>query len=215
MARLFGKPALYPFLKGLDEAPEVNVLAKSEKDDVNFGGAWHSDTSYKPCPDMGTLLYAVDVPDAGGDTLFCNMYAAYAALSDGMKATLANLNAVHDFAVAAATQYAQPIVIDKDFDGANQCIHPIVRTHADTGRKSLYVNPGFTSHIEGFTVEESRAILDTLYRHATKPEFQYRHSWQPHDVLVWDNRSLMHYAVSDYSADRYMERCTVIGERPV
>ncbi|MAN80337.1 MAG: taurine dioxygenase [Rhodospirillaceae bacterium] len=179
------------------------------------GTYWHSDVSFRDRPAMASVLYAIQIPPYGGDTIFADMAAAYDALSDGMKAMLAGLNAVHDFAVAAATQYAKPVVIDKDFDGANQCLHPIVRTHADTGRKSLYVNPGFTSHIEGFTVEESRPILDHLYRHATQPEFLYRHAWQPHDLLVWDNRTLMHYAVSDYSADRYMERTTVIGERPV
>ena len=201
-------PQIYRVSNKVDDKGEAKGRARA-------GTYWHSDVSFRDRPAQASVLYAIEIPPYGGDTIFTDMTQAYEALSDGMKATLSNLNAVHDFAVAAATQYTQPIVIDKDFDGANQCIHPIVRTHADTGRKSLYVNPGFTSHIEGFTVEESRAILDTLYRHATKPEFQYRHSWQPHDVLVWDNRSLMHYAVSDYSADRYMERCTVIGERPV
>ena len=179
------------------------------------GTYWHSDVSFRDRPAMASILYAIQIPPYGGDPIFADMAAAYDALSDGMKAMLGRLNAVHDFAVAAATQYAQPIVINKDFDGANQCVHPIVRTHADTGRKSLYVNPGFTSHIEGFTAEESRPILDHLYKHATQPEFLYRHAWQPHDILVWDNRTLMHYAVSDYAADRYMERTTVIGERPV
>jgi taurine dioxygenase len=178
------------------------------------GTYWHSDVSFRDRPAQASVLYGIEVPAYGGDTIFCDMTAAYDALSDGMKRMLEGVNAVHDFAVAAATQYAKPIVIEKDFDGANQCVHPVVRTHAETGRKSLYINPGFTSHLEGFTVEESKAILEPLYRHATQPEFLYRHSWRPHDLLVWDNRTLMHYAVSDYSADRYMERCTVIGERP-
>ena len=100
--------------------------------------------------------------------------------------------------------------------GANKALHPVVRTHADTGKESLYVNPGFTSHLDGFDADESRWILEPLYRHATRAEYLYRHTWQPHDVIVWDNRCLMHYAVMDYGdAPRYMERTTCIGERPV
>ena len=99
---------------------------------------------------------------------------------------------------------------------ANKALHPVVRTHADTGKESLYVNPGFTSHLDGFDGDESRWMLEPLYRHATRAEYLYRHTWQPHDVIVWDNRCLMHYAVMDYGdAPRYMERTTCIGERPV
>ena len=201
-------PQIYRVSNKVDEKGEAKGRARA-------GTYWHSDVSFRDRPAQASVLYAIEIPSHGGDTIFADMTAAYEALSDGMKDMLADLNAVHDFAVAAATQYAKPIVIDKDFDGANQCSHPIVRTHVETGRKSLYINPGFTSHIEEFSAEESRPILEYLYAHATKPEFQYRHSWQPNDLLVWDNRSLMHYAVSDYSEDRYMERCTVIGERPV
>jgi len=201
-------PQIYRVSNKVDAQGESQGRARA-------GTYWHSDVSFRDRPAQASVLYAIEIPPYGGDTIFADMAAAYDALSDGMKAMLSGLKAVHDFAVAAATQYARPIVVDKDFNGANRCVHPVVRTHAETGRKSLYVNPGFTSHLEGFTMEESKAILDTLYRHATQPEFLYRHSWQPHDLLVWDNRQLMHYAVSDYSADRYMERTTVIGERPV
>ncbi len=116
-----------------------------------------------------------------------------------------------------ATQYARPIVVENDMSGGNKAIHPVVRTHADTGKESLYVNPGFTSHLEGFDADESRWILEPLYRHATRPENVYRHTWSKHDVAIWDNRCLMHYAVMDYPDDdpRYMERTTGIGERPV
>ena len=179
------------------------------------GTYWHSDVSFRDHPAHASVLYGIQVPPRGGDTVFANMTAAYEALSDGMKGMIDGLHAVHDFAVAAATQYAKPVVIDNDFDGANRCVHPVVRTHADTGKKSLYINPGFTSHLDGFTPAESKPILDPLYTHATKQDFLYRHNWRPHDVVVWDNRCLMHYAVMDYTADRYMERCTVIGEKPV
>ena len=200
-------PQIYRVSNKVDAKGEAQGRARA-------GTYWHSDVSFRDRPAAASLLYAIEIPSYGGDTIFTNMAAAYEALSDGMKAMLDGVNAVHDFAVAAATQYAKPIVIEKDFEGANRCVHPVVRTHAETGRKSLYVNPGFTAHLDGFTPEESRPILDFLYRHATQPEFQYRHAWRPHDLLVWDNRALMHYAVSDYAEDRYMERTTVIGERP-
>ncbi len=201
-------PQLYRVSNKVDAKGEPQGRARA-------GTYWHSDVSFRDRPAHASVLYAIEIPPHGGDTIFTDMTAAYEALSDGMKNVLDGVQAVHDFAVAAATQYAKPIVIDKDFDGANKCLHPVVRTHADTGKKSLYVNPGFTSHLDGFSMAESRAILEFLYQHATQPEFQYRHSWQPHDLLVWDNRQLMHYAVKDYSADRYLERCTVIGEKPM
>ena len=143
------------------------------------------------------------------------MTKAFADLSEGMKNMLRPLNAVHDFEVAARTQYAKPIVVEDDMAGANRAVHPLVRTHDETGAESLFVNPGFTSHIDGFDADESRWILEPLYRHATRPEYIYRHQWQPHDVLVWDNRSLMHYAIADYGdAPRYLERTTCIGGTP-
>ncbi len=180
------------------------------------GTYWHSDVSFRERPAAASILHAVEIPNVGGDTLFTDMTAAFEALSDGMKDLLRPLHAVHDFEVAAWSQYAKPIVVEEDLDGGNRAVHPLVRTHEETGRESLFVNPGFTSHIDGMDIAESRWILEPLYAHATRPEFIYRHRWQPHDVVVWDNRSLMHYAVADYGdAPRYMERTTCIGGRPV
>ncbi len=180
------------------------------------GTYWHSDVSFREQPASASILHAIEIPDIGGNTLFANMTKAFADLSEGMKNTLRPLNAVHDFEVAARTQYAKPIVVEDDMAGANRAVHPLVRTHDETGAESLFVNPGFTSHIDGFDADESRWILEPLYRHATRPEYIYRHQWQPDDVLVWDNRSLMHYAIADYGdAPRYLERTTCIGERPV
>ncbi len=201
-------PQIYRVSNKVDEQGEPLGRARA-------GTYWHSDVSFRDRPAGASVLYGIEVPDHGGDTIFANMTAAYAALSDGFKAILDGLEAVHDFAVAAATQYAQPLVIEGDFDGANRSVHPVVRTHGETGRKSLYVNPGFTSHLKDFSAEESKAILQPLYDFATRPEFLYRHRWRSGDVVVWDNRCLMHYAIKDYTADRYMERCTAIGERPV
>lgn len=180
------------------------------------GTYWHTDVSFRKQPASASLLYAKQIPDVGGDTLFANMEAAYEGLSQAMKDLLAPLHAVHDFAVAAASQYAKPVVISDDFDGTNQAVHPVVRTHAETGRKSIFVNPGFTSHLQGFERTESDALLQFLYVHCIKPEYIYRQCWQEHDLVMWDNRMLMHYAISDYGDQpRYMERTTLIGDRPV
>ncbi len=180
------------------------------------GTYWHSDVSFRERPAQASVLHACEIPDVGGDTLFANMTRAYETLSPAMQTLIEPLRAVHDFEVAAYTQYAKPIVVEDDLKGANRAVHPVVRTHAETGRKSLFVNPGFTSHLEGFSREESRWILEPLYAHATRPENIYRHTWSAHDLLIWDNRSMMHYAVADYGdRPRYMERTTCIGERPV
>ncbi len=180
------------------------------------GTYWHSDVSFRDRPAQASILLGKDVPPVGGDTVFADQARAYEALSDTMKAMIQPLHAWHDFEVAARTQYAKPVVVEDDLAGANRARHPLVRTKPETGRKSIFANPGFTSHIEGMNAGESRALLGFLYEHCTRPEFLYRHRWRRHDMVIWDNRSLMHYAVMDYPDDqpRYMERCTVIGERP-
>jgi len=201
--------------------PEIYRVSNQVDDDgqprgrARAGTYWHSDVSFREQPASGSILYAKQIPDFGGDTLFANTEVAYEALSEAMKALLAPLVAVHDFAVAAATQYAQPLVVNQDFDGNNQAKHPVVRTHPDTGRKSLFVNPGFTSHLLGFEKPESDVLLGYLYSHMTQPEFIFRQIWQENDLVMWDNRLLMHYAISDYADQpRYLERTTLIGDRP-
>ena len=178
------------------------------------GTYWHSDVSFRKRPAMASILHAIEIPPVGGDTLFANMYAAWRALSSELQRKLRGLQAVHDFAVAASVSYTRDVIEHGDFDGRNRFRHPLVITHPETGRQALFVNPGFTSHIDGFEKSESDALLGFLYRHATRPEFVYRHRWRPDDLLIWDNRCLMHYAVADYSADRYLHRTTVIAERP-
>lgn len=178
------------------------------------GTYWHSDVSFRKRPAMASILYGIEIPPVGGDTLFANMYAAWRALSPGLQRKLRGLHAVHDFAVAAPVSYTPDVIEHGDFDGRNRYRHPVVITHPETGRQALFVNPGFTSHIDGFEKSESDALLEFLYRHATRPEFVYRHRWRPNDLLIWDNRCLMHYAVADYSADRYLHRTTVIAAPP-
>ena len=181
------------------------------------GTYWHSDVSFRERPAGASILSAKQIPPSGGDTIFCDQSRAYEALSETMKAILAPLHAAHDFEVAAHSQYTSRVLVTDDLEGGtNRALHPIVRTHAETGRKSLFVNPGFTSHIQGFHRDESQALLNFLYTHCMRPEFLYRHRWQEYDLVIWDNRCLMHYAIMDYPDDqpRYMERTTCIGDRP-
>src|SRR6056297_2797340 len=181
VALIFGQPDLYPFIKGLPEAPEVIEIVKTEKDTVNFGGGWHSDTAYLPEPAKGTLLHALEVPDSGGDTLFANMALGYNALSDGMKAVLEGLRGVNDsnslYAGSRATAMskldgmAQNNVADAETFISE---HPVVRTHPETGEKALYVSKSHTKHFVGMTEAESKPLIDFLAEHATRPEFTCR-----------------------------------------
>lgn len=180
------------------------------------GSYWHSDVSFRKQPAMASLLYAIEVPEYGGDTLFSSQVAAWQALSKSMQIMLEPLNMVHDFRVAARNSgsYSSDDLASGDFDGANRYSHPVVITHPESARRALFVNAGFCSHLEGFDSDESRVLLDFLCEHATQAQFIYRHSWQPNDLVIWDNRSTMHYAIQDYNADRYMHRSTVIAVQP-
>ncbi len=222
---LFGAPGEVPLQETVSrylhpDHPEIyRVSNKIEADEplgrARAGTYWHSDVSFRERPASASIIHAIEIPQVGGDTLFANMAAAFDALSKTMKEILGPLHAIHDFAQTATTQFAQPIVVSKDLEGGNRAVHPVVRTHPETGRKSLFVNPGMTTHLENFHPAESKALLGLLFNHATRPEFCYRHRWLQNDVVMWDNRSLMHYAVADYGDHpRYMERTTGIGEVP-
>lgn len=178
------------------------------------GNYWHSDVSFRPHSAMVSLLYAIEIPPMGGDTLFTNMYRAYEGLSPSLQQFLGGLRARHDFAVNTNIGFAHETIAQQDLEGANTCDHPVVRTHDETGRKCLFVNPGNTALIEGLNPEESKLLLEFLYGHSLQPEYIYRHRWVEQDLMIWDNRCTMHYAVADYDGDRYMHRTTVIGERP-
>lgn len=205
-----GNPAVYRVSnKVSDGKPQGRAKA---------GNYWHSDVSFRKNPAQASMLYAIEIPPVGGDTLFADMTQAYATLSDAMKNLLDGLEAVHDFAVAAASSgtYDKTTLIDTDFDGANRFVHPVVTTHPETGEKSLFVNPGFTAGLVGFDAPESKAILDYLYAHALQPQFMYRHRWRTGDLVIWDNRNLLHHAVVDYEGvgERYMHRVTAIADQP-
>ena len=222
---LFGAPGEAPLQETVSrylhpDHPEIYRVSNKVEAGEPLGRAragtyWHSDVSFRERPAAASIIHAIEIPQTGGDTLFANMAAAFDALSETMKDLLGPVRAVHDFAQTAATQFAQPIVVGKDLEGGNRAVHPVVRTHPETGGKSLFVNPGMTTHLENFHPGESKALLGLLFEHATRPEFCYRHRWRRDDVVMWDNRSLMHYAVADYGDQpRYMERTTGIGEVP-
>ncbi|MGE3918317.1 MAG: TauD/TfdA dioxygenase family protein [Hyphomicrobiaceae bacterium] len=222
VARNFGKPAIYPFLKGLDGQPEVHEIIKTETDKKNFGGGWHSDTAYKERPDMGTLLYALDVPAAGGDTLFSSMYAAYEALSPGMKRLVEGLWAINNsdkgYKGGRAAQVSQlggmgaAVVASAPVLEAE---HPVVRTHPETGRKGLYVSRAHTLRFRDMTEEESAPLINFLADHAVRPEFTCRLRWEKGTFAIWDNRCTQHCALNDYQGHRrHMHRVTLEGERP-
>ena len=213
LAREFGAINVNRFFAHAEGYPEIALVAKEPHQTRNIGGGWHTDHSYDQIPALGSMLYAREVPPAGGDTLFASMYAAYDALSDGLKQTLRGLRAVHSsrhvFGVvgeALKGRFRNPEAATQD------AVHPVVITHPDSGRKALYVNPGFTLHFDGWSADESRPLLDYLYRHAAKPDFCCRFAWQNGSLAFWDNRATWHYAVNDYQGERrLMHRITIEG----
>ncbi len=207
--------------------PEVLVLSNDVKDGkpvglIDGGDFWHSDSSHRDKPSMATILYAVKNPDQGGDTEFANMYAAYDALPFEMKSRIAGLKGVH----AVSKLKNKRVTVSprrpdgKDFYEKQKSlpdqIWPLVRTHPMTGKKSLYVSPRFTIGIEGMAEGEADEILDFLFAHQIRPEFVYRHKWRDHDLVMWDNRCVIHQATGGYTYPdvRTMYRTVVAGDRP-
>ena len=206
----FGKLHIHPNApKPIDGHPEILVVKADENSKRVAGEVWHSDVSCDPEPPMGSILYIHQVPEnGGGDTSFANMYAAYETLSETMRGFLEGCTAVHASLKSANHQYRDKTA-DMKFPESE---HPIVRTHPVTGRKALYVNPGFTLRFAGWTDEESRPLLDDLYRHGQRPEFSCRFQWRKGSMAFWDNRATWHLAVNDYHGQRReMHRITVEG----
>ena len=216
----FGELDSHPFVESSPDHIEVLDIVTEPDDRSNFGGGWHTDLTFLEAPDLGSILYAVDVPAVGGDTLFANQHDAYDALSEPMRTMLDGLVAVH----SAGPQYGAGgySTRSKAMKPKNQELvdalveHPVVRTHPETGRKGLYVNPAFTTAIRGLRRDESQAILELLYRQAVKEPFTCRVRWEPGTLTMWDNRSVQHFALHDYrGVRRHMRRVTVKGDRPV
>jgi taurine dioxygenase len=216
-ARRIGEPVEYPFVKGIDGFPEIIAVTKLPHETVNFGGIWHSDTVYLERPPMATMLVAREVPPYGGDTMFANMYAAYDALSPGMRALLDDVRAVNSSALADVSKTREDRIRDSG-QGVEQdylAEHPVVRTHPETGRRALYVNAAHTLRFADMTEEESRPLLRYLFEHSVRPEFTCRFQWRVGSVALWDNRCAMHNPVNDYHGHtRTMHRITLGGDTP-
>jgi taurine dioxygenase len=218
VAERFGTITEYPFIKGLPDHPLVIEVLKLPHETRNFGGIWHTDTAYLKAPPMATMLIAREVPPFGGDTLFASGVAAYEALSPGMKKMLAGLKAVNASAKADVTRTREDRMKDAGRTEANPSFvatHPVVRTHPETKRKSLYVNPGHTVRFEGMLEAESAPLLDYLFAHQTQPEFTCRFAWRVGSIALWDNRCVLHNPVNDYHGyKRLMHRVTLKGAVP-
>jgi len=220
-ARRWGGIHLHPYMKGLDDYPEILEVIKTETDTYAFGSSWHTDQMFAPKPAKCTMLLGREIPPAGGDTMFANMYLAYETLSHGMKAMLRPLKGLNAgdrrrayggrsraerYSGASGMKLRDPGNIQTD------SIHPVVRTHPDTGRLGLYVG-SHTQHFDGFTPEESEPIIAYLREHCRRPEFTCRFRWAPGSLAIWDNRCAQHYALNDYHGyRRRMHRITIEGE---
>jgi len=198
--------------RGLGDHPNVMVLENKPGKPGPRNDFWHSDISFDDVPPLGSILYAIEVTEGRADTMFCNMYEAYEGLSAGLKSVLDGMTAQH-----SAEKLVQEVPNRLSVDVSPPSVtHPVVRTHPGTGRKALYVNPHYTMNFTGWTPEESQPLLDMLTARATRPENVFRHHWRAGDVLMWDNRCAMHYAVRDYddTMPRLMYRTTAAGDRP-
>jgi taurine dioxygenase len=218
----WGEPCHYPFVTGIDGFPFIFEVVKEESETVNFGGNWHSDTTYLAQPPLATLLYALETPKQGGDTLFANTYAAYDALSEGMRTMVDKLVGVNSASLKVTggrrkmhSTIGGMKTQDMEKADDHESEHPVVRTHPDTGRKALYLSRSHTIHFRDMTEAESRPLIDFLQAHQTRPEFTCRVRWSPGTLTVWDNRCTQHCAINDYHGQRRrMRRLTVGAQTP-
>ena len=233
-ARNFGSldddPFVFPFkIPSVEGFPEIYSNVKEAKNTgVNIGGYWHADVTYREKPHAASVIYAKDVPEFGGDTMFANQYLAFETLPDEMKQKLLQMDAVHSSTMPHGQSAARLASVDRNHAPTKQdsqfeksgveiadvevieTIHPVVRTHPKTGKKLLYVNRGFTSHFVGMTQEESLPLLEELWVHATRAELTCRYRWTPNTVAVWDNCATHHYAINDYFGNRrHMQRVSI------
>jgi len=198
-ARRFGDLEPYPFVHGIAGYPELIEIVKLPDETRNFGCGWHTDMSYGEQPPLGAVLYGIEVPPLGGDTLFANMYLAYETLSDGMKALVAKLKGLHDSREPEdhSRMFKGMSMMGKKGMSRQVSAHPLVNTHPVTGRNSLYLSPTYCQQLVDMSIEESRPLLDYLERHAVQGALTCRFRWEPGSVAVWDNRCTMHVAISD------------------
>jgi len=217
--RRFGPLNIHPYVAGMKDHPEVMEIVKEPEDRVNFGGGWHSDMSFLEHPSIGSILYALELPQYGGDTLFASQAAAFEALTPGMQKTLEGLNAVHsagrEYSAKGHSAQKRKTMSVVEAEGAvGEFVHPVVKVHPETGRKALYVNPAFTMRFDGWSKKESRPLLDFLFEHCRYEGFTCRFAWTPGSVAMWDNRSVWHFALNDYPGQRRHMRRVTVDETP-
>ena len=218
-ARYFAEPAYYPFVEGMPDFSQIFELRKEPDQKENVGGAWHSDTTYIERPPIGTMLYAREVPEYGGDTMVANQYLAYDALSPGMQEMLGGLTGIYSARMNGGRggREENKHMKMRNTDQAEQieAEHPVVRTHPETGRKALYVSNRHTIRFKGWTEAESKPLIDFLQAHCTRPELTARIRWRKGTVTIWDNRCVQHFAINDYHGQRrVMWRLPVGAEIP-
>ena len=224
-AKRFGEIHFHPYMRGLDDHPEILEIIKEPGDEYTFGAVWHTDQMFNPEPAKATMLYAHEVPTSGGDTQFSNQYLAYETLSEPMKGVLENLKT---FNVGDGFRRGVGKVNRKDRYASNpkmqakireprnvptESIHPLVRTHPETGRKSLSIG-SHTQNLFGFNENEADTLIDFLRDHSTRPEFTCRFRWEVGSLALWDNRCVQHQALADYNERRRMHRITIAGDAP-
>lgn len=223
-SRRFGPYSPVPFIEPVADHPEVIAVVREaeERQRFGFGSLWHSDFSFLPEPPFGSLLYAVEVPPSGGDTLWANQYLAYETLSSGMQAMLRGLTAVHSARegyaprMQAVHDLFRGMKVTTSEEALREQPHPVVREHAETGRAALFVNPQYTVALAGFHTHEQKPLLDLLHAHSTQPTFTIRWRWRAGDLAFWDNRAVQHMAMADFTGHRrFMTRTTVAGEAPI
>jgi taurine dioxygenase len=217
LARHFGPLQQHPAYGTVEGFPEISILESTAENPTKIE-CWHSDMTFRAHPPMGTVLRSRIIPDRGGDTMWSSMTSAYNALSEPMQSFLSGLNAMHDFAFGFKESLAEPGGRERlaqalaDYPPVQ---HPVIRIHPESGRKVLFVNELFTTHIVGLSKAESSAVLSFLYEHIKTPEFTCRFTWQPDNLVIWDNRSTQHKPVNDYfPAHRLLERITIDGDVP-
>lgn len=228
-AKRFGDIHHHPFMKGMEEHPDILEIIKEEGDTKAFGEVWHTDQMFNPKPAKATMLYAKETPDAGGDTMFANMYLAYATLSEPMKALLEGvktwnvgdrkkLSQTKEIAAPREGRYAgnqkMAAKLRDPGDVVTEATHPLVRTHPETGRKTIYIS-NHTQTLDGFKEAEARPIIEFLRTHAVEPELTCRFRWEVGSLAFWDNRSTQHNPINDYHGHRrIMHRVTIAGDTP-
>lgn len=221
LGKRFSSLVIHPFLQSNTDNPEVVAIYREPGDTAIVGEDWHADTTHIATPPMGAVLHAIETPPKGGDTMFANQYIAYETLSDGMKQLLDGLNAVHDDTHVAGPKSKKnktrtnKVRDDPDWRPTSS-VHPVVRTHPETGRKCLFVNRSYSHRFENMTRAESLPLLSFLLEQGNRPEFTCRVHWEPGTTVIWDNRCMKHIAVNDVTGHRrVMRRVQMTGDKPV